>query len=881
MLQGMKITFQKIKNKIMKKIELNFALIQQKANQKNKNFKIFFLVLVFLTTVVKAQNFTGLQGKELNRIDDASFALLSLGAKKLNGKIETVTVTYDSEKTLKLKITHTGLETTYVSFNIVDSQRKKISNISGIKYFQISDQNPLIVEFLLKSIVPEGTEIESAYLQIDIKKAKKNFLPTSILYSLTKEWKTEINAENLIIPIKLEPIGSAGELRSSNRVFVIPYKRPAIKRYTSTDVRDYRSSTNSTRNNAVVRDHRSSTNTARNNAVVSDHRNKTSYKPLLHYWSNSRKDNLITATAKGKSNALAANYRYVRRDGYVLSSPSSVEGQTIPLWLYYHNTRKDNFITASATGKKVAQAGGYRKIRIEGYVLKTVKPQYKHLYKPLWLYYNSTRKDNFTTATAEGMKAAKDGGYRKVRIEGYVRRTTTSPNTTVRGNEVVPIVRGGDSNKTKEAQGPDNKNQISLWDNLATDIDFEFPYEITNIRMDVYPDKNLNSGVFYYLPSAYHLQWNMNEGYQFKMLYGTAKTDETSGDVRMAGVLTPSISKNESALIKSLVQSYVNNNKSIYTNKNIDLKIMPIKSIPTISLSSGLQSQYEISEDKINVTISSTINNPIDVSWTVDNRVKEEIQVALSEGVGIQGTMVVVPDSETIPEQLIPVRITLSDTRTIGKLKLQPNNWRTKNWVNQTPFPLKLKYIHALVNDKVNGRYIPMVYSWDLNNTEVPSKSKVEFNSSSMPKWIDSKTERIWIDYTIDDCNSCVNKIMDKLTGGTSGGKTKTINFKSFKIFEETKASSIEIYVRSLQADPKGKNVIKLTPIIIENDLSAISAGPFYLQESSELKYEYKLKLITSDGVEYIMDDWQSSNEENVNLGMHTLKKTISNFPEF
>ncbi len=715
---------------------------------------LFFILLSILSN---AQNFSGLQGKELNKIDDASLALLSLGAKKLNGKIEIVTVTYDSEKTLKLDIIHSSLENNYISFSIIDATRKRISQISSVKYTQIGADKLIQVEFVLDENLAEGTTIESTYLQIDVKKSKSNFLPTSILYSLDKKWKTEINAENLIIPIKLEPIGSAKKLRANNRVLVIPYKKPILKYYSSAYVRDYRSTTsntNSTPDRVKVIDHRSSSSNSRTPATrdrVIDHRSSSS---------NSR---------------------------------------------------------TPATRDRVID---HRK---------------------------STGNASTTPARGRGRPSHSDRNI----------------------------------GKTKEAQGPDNKNQISLWDNLATDIDFEFPYEITNIRMDIYPDKNLNSGVFYYLPNAYHLRWNTNEGYQFNMLYGTAKTSEISGDVRMEGMLTPSISIKESALIKSLLQSYVDNNKSIYTNKNIDLRIMPTKSTPTISLSAGLQSQYEISEDKINVTIPSTINNPIDVSWIVDNRVKEEIQVALSEGVGIQGTMVVVPDSETIPEQLIPVRITLADTRTIGKLILQPNNWRTKNWVNQTPFPLKLRYIHALVIGKVNGRNRPMIYSWDLNNTKVPSKSKVEFNSSSMPKWIESKTERIWIDYTIDECDSCVNNIMDKLTGGTSGSKTKTITFKSFQVLETTKAAFLEVQVRSIQADPKGKNVIKLASIIIEKDLSVISAGPFYLQESSELKYEYKLKLVMPNGKIHESDNWISSDEVDVYIGMHTLKETISNLPEF
>ncbi len=148
---------------------------------------------------------------------------------------------------------------------------------------------------------------------------------------------------------------------------------------------------------------------------------KGAYKSLDHYWSSIRTDNYSTATPEAKKGALATNYRHVRTDGYVLNASASAEGQAVPLYLYYDPTRKDNFTTASPEGIRAAEAAGYRKVRVEGYVLKTVRPEYQHLYRPLWLYYHDTRKDNFTIATPEGRSTAEAGGYRKVRMEGYVK----------------------------------------------------------------------------------------------------------------------------------------------------------------------------------------------------------------------------------------------------------------------------------------------------------------------------------------------------------------------------------------------------------------------------------------------------------------------------
>jgi len=167
----------------------------------------------------------------------------------------------------------------------------------------------------------------------------------------------------------------------------------------------------------------------------------SNYKTLEHYWSSTRKDNFLTASEKGKKAAKAANYRFVRQDGYVLNKASNSEGKTIPLYLFYSKTRKDYLTVASSAGIKSANSAGYTKIGIEGYVLQTVNTSSKHLYKPLWLYYNAARKDNFTIASSVGIRTAEAGGYKKVRIEGYVRINNKKQNTKVVVKTADPFTR--------------------------------------------------------------------------------------------------------------------------------------------------------------------------------------------------------------------------------------------------------------------------------------------------------------------------------------------------------------------------------------------------------------------------------------------------------
>ena len=133
-------------------------------------------------------------------------------------------------------------------------------------------------------------------------------------------------------------------------------------------------------------------------------------KALKSYWSSNRKDNFTTATAKGDSDAKAWKYSFTRVEGYVLTEqfaknldPSLVK----PLKLYWSEGRKDNFTTATAKGDSDAKVHRYRFAETLGYVYTKQIPGTK----PLKLYWNASRKDNFSTATKKGEFDAKASGY--------------------------------------------------------------------------------------------------------------------------------------------------------------------------------------------------------------------------------------------------------------------------------------------------------------------------------------------------------------------------------------------------------------------------------------------------------------------------------------
>jgi len=429
----------------------------------------------------------------------------------------------------------------------------------------------------------------------------------------------------------------------------------------------------------------------------------------------------------------------------------------------------------------------------------------------------------------------------------------------------------------KGAQGPSN-NPLSLWEELHTDRDFDFgeSYKITNIRMDIYPDKNEASGIYYYLPAAYYLQWETDEGYKFRMLYGTADEEGGTGTVHMASTLTPGVSTKERDFIKALLEAYTKGAGKKFEK----LRAVPIQEAPDVSFAGVLSYQYEIPVEKVNVNVTSSLFDPIQVSWVTDSNTKDEMQVALLENVGIHGKMTLKAQGD-VSEQQIPIYITLADPRTLGRFDLDKQQWRKDNWRNETPYPLQLKYLHMLMveKDKQNkNKLIPIIYSWNLNDTEVPSQAQVTFDTKKVPGWIDKKTERIWLEYTVVSCDTCVKKVIDEITGGTAGSRLKQIAFESIGVLERTGATVLQVRVRSLQADPQGRDTIELPMMVIKADEKSYTTGPLYVPEGKEPEFEYKIMLVTSDET-HESTNWISTNNLTMYLNKSTIKEALGFFP--
>lgn len=414
---------------------------------------------------------------------------------------------------------------------------------------------------------------------------------------------------------------------------------------------------------------------------------------------------------------------------------------------------------------------------------------------------------------------------------------------------------------------------LSFYEEIYKDYDFTNPREISDIALDqIYPDKNDTSGNYYYKPSSYALAWTQDEGFKMNMLYGGG-TSSTDGQVSMSASLSSHISSNEYDFVKKMLSAYLKSKKKAFNDLQI---ILPNE--PKVNLRDNL-SAFNIPSDKFAVSVSSSVYDNIDISWTVKKDDADFLITTLGQNKNIGGEMVY-KINESTNSYSIPLQLMISDKSTFGRFELLPDQWRNAQWQNFTPFSVKLKNMHLVIMNNVNGKMMPCIYTWTLNNTVVLSKSKVKFDGALVPAWIDdpNKVLRMWMEYEVIPCSECSQEIVDQMSSGVSNGRQKSVKFHSMGILKEYGVTFLKVRVRSRYLDPRGKATLEKT-ITIDRDRQDVEAGPFYSWEDKDISFEYIISLVSDDKT-YNGISWIATKDQQVYINKSAAQQSLgSNLP--
>jgi hypothetical protein len=421
----------------------------------------------------------------------------------------------------------------------------------------------------------------------------------------------------------------------------------------------------------------------------------------------------------------------------------------------------------------------------------------------------------------------------------------------------------------KGAQGP-SAAPIELLEGLRTeDINLN-PAQLFSIATSIYPDKNPNSGVFYYHPRSYHLEWTPENGHGMRILYGAAAGD-AAGAVLMATRLQSGMDASEVQIATELLNAYRRRYpQTVFTA----LRPLPLdKDGVDVSIGSVL-GQYAIPKEKIAITALSDVLGEIEVSWVTDPVTKENLQLALMQDIGVNGDVSFTATGGMLAPQ-VPIAIQIADRDSFGR-----GRWsRTEGYRNITPYPIRLRYLHALIIDPRNN--LPILYSWSLDNIEVPPQARVAWDAARVPAWIDTEAKRVWVDYSVvDSCEPCDKQVLDGITGGVTSIAAEQITFHTITPLADTGGYEISAQVRSKYFDPKDRAELRKS-IVLKADSQDFILKPIYnvSRGAGEPLFEYLLELAMPDGTIHTGTTWIPSDNLRVLIGRAQLETSLGKLP--
>ncbi|MDH7480445.1 MAG: hypothetical protein QHH26_00550 [Armatimonadota bacterium] len=422
--------------------------------------------------------------------------------------------------------------------------------------------------------------------------------------------------------------------------------------------------------------------------------------------------------------------------------------------------------------------------------------------------------------------------------------------------------------KDNNGQGP-STNAIRLFDTLSSDIGLTAE-DIMDLHPNIYEDANPDSGYFYYLPRGYYLYWDEDTGYALRMLYGVSTGESNANVVSIAARITSGVDPMDIALVRKLLQKYCEST----SRKFRDLKPFPFSSM-SVSLKGDL-GQYNIPPERISVTGISDIAGMIDISMTTDPVTKENLQMVLTQGLGISGTVTYQSASSSGSGSLevtIPVLIKFADKHSFGARQFA----RGVKFKNASFFPAKIKYLNVLVPGES-----PTVYSYELADTIVPSRASATIEAHKVPSWLDTSALKMWVDYSlVADDQDAIAKAIEAVTGGVTSIAQSEITFRTLTPLADTGVALVLVSVSSKYFDPNASGEIVKT-LELTQDGASFKVGPVYLvnrqpgeEKPGDPLFKYKLTVVNPDGTTKEGTTWTESNNLTIYVGSAQLRSII------
>lgn len=451
--------------------------------------------------------------------------------------------------------------------------------------------------------------------------------------------------------------------------------------------------------------------------------------------------------------------------------------------------------------------------------------------------------------------------------------------------------------KSVQPMGPSTQG-MELLRKLESDTplqDLNFIHQMPTVLWD----ENPNSGVFYYLPKRYRLDWTQNasaeKGFGMRLQYDAGS--ESDRQVKITMRLSSGLSPQHLKACSMLIQTQWSSAKRVV--KSIELRPYPLRSLPIAKLSVR---QLSIPDDHINVQTFTDVGSPIQLTLNVDAVTKENLQLDLEEGLGLSGQVIFNPDpsipslagqsipgSQRLPatstvnsgeksaQQVVPIQVRLDDASVFGYPRWQAGQL----WRNDTPYIVKLKRLHVLTT--VNRQ--STVRSWVLGGPtqDVSSGKTVLIDDHWVPYWFDAGTP-MWVEYEIAEGTADIrSRIFREITNGVDSLATQTLTLRSLFPLRDTDAHQLRVYVRSRYFHPQRRQMQTLPPLLVSQDEKVHEIRAIHLENRQPGEFikgdplaQYRIDAVLEDGEVVRSTRWHDVQDLEVIIGSKQVDQVLA-----
>lgn len=313
------------------------------------------------------------------------------------------------------------------------------------------------------------------------------------------------------------------------------------------------------------------------------------------------------------------------------------------------------------------------------------------------------------------------------------------------------------------------------------------------LGIKVYSDINPDSGVFYYRPLYYSLDWDRDSStYGMDITYGVGDADK---QVLMGMRLRSSHLLRHRNFVEDML-------KKQYENFE---QLLEIGGDTKVTLPASLSTLFGVSSEDI--TAQSPALSEVLVSWVTDPVGQETLVGALTGQMGVSGEVFLYPDGKDGLSYNIPLYAHLATRRTFGDIEWK----RNAGWLNNTVYPITLKKMHAMkIGNSVS------IDSWDLGQTLVPSQAQVEWMPDQVPKNILQQYAHVWFEYEVGSCVSCDFEAVGSILGDISEISAKPLNVTVMTPIASCGLGGAVLKIRSRYLSP-GKDNVKTIDLNIHD----------------------------------------------------------------